>query len=79
VATVHFANCDSGAMVTCISSGVLEAFPIFSQYLVKSPDVVYGLADNPVEIIGVLKRIPISLGSEQEKGSIVHCDFKVIK
>jgi hypothetical protein len=47
---IHFANCDTGAMVTCISSGTLEVFPEFKAYFTADPDIVFGLADNPTEI-----------------------------
>jgi hypothetical protein len=76
---VHFANCDTGAMVTCISSGALEVYPDFKAYFVADPDIVFGLADNPTEIQGVLRRVPISFGSAQERGSVVYCTFRVVK
>ena len=78
-APVHFANADSGAMVTCISSGVLAAYPNFRHYFEEGKDVVYGLGNHACEILGVLRKVPVSLGTEQEKGSIVYCNFKVVR
>lgn len=75
---IFFGNVDSGAMVSCMDEVFLRAYPRLAEYFVRREEVVYGLGNCRVTILGHLVSVPVSLGTNQEVGSVAFCTFRVV-
>ena len=64
-------------MVNCLPAAVLAAFPVLKTYFVETRDVLRGVGSVRCQVLGELRRVPISLGTDQAPGSIVLCNFRV--
>ena len=76
---IHFAMLDTGAMVNCMSHAVIAAFPVLRAYYVEAQDVLRGVGSVRCQVLGELRKVPVSLGGDQAAGSIVLCNFRVIE
>ena len=65
-------------MVNIMYSGVLAAFPELEQYRKTFQHVVKGVGNKETMVICKLDNVPVSLGTEQLKGSCRTTTFYVL-
>ena len=75
--TLHMGMQDSGAMISCMTEATMRAFPAFSSRFHARPDVVRGVGGHTCRTLGEVRRVPISIGEDQQSGSIFLCTFRV--
>ena len=74
---IHYANIDSGAQVSCITSAVLDEFPGLCRYFREEQAMVMGIGGT-VTVMGVLEDVPVHVGTGPvHPPAIVRVDFHV--
>jgi len=65
VATVHWGNVDTGAMVNVVYLGVTRVFQYLQKYWVEYNHVLYGVGGKQTRIVAMLKDVPVILGDSR--------------
>ena len=65
--------------MSCIDQVFIEIYPRFKKHFQPCNEHVYGLGGKRCNIVGHLVQVPISLGTEQEVGSVLYCTFCVLE
>ncbi len=63
MATVHWGNVDTGAMVNVVYLGVTRVFQYLQKYWVDYDHVLYGVGGKRTRIVAMLKDVPVILGN----------------
>ena len=75
---VHYANVDTGAQVSCVSSALLHAFPRLRGYYRASEAGVVGIG-GPARTLGRLHNVPLHIGTGPvEPAAVVRTSFFVL-
>ena len=64
VATIHWGNVDTGAMVNVVYLGVTRVFKYLQKYWVAYNHVLYGVGGKQTRIVAMLKDVPVILGND---------------
>jgi hypothetical protein len=65
MATVHWGNVDTGAMVNVVYLGVTRVFQYLQKYWIKYEHVLYGVGGKRTRIVAMLKDVPVIFGSNR--------------
>ena len=75
--TIHFGMADTGAMVSCMTKEVLDAFPQLQPFFVPQADRLSGVGAVHCHVFGELRGVPVCMGPTQRKGQTILATFRV--
>jgi hypothetical protein len=75
VATVHWGNMDTGAMVNVVYLGVTRVFKELQKYWTDFNHAITGVGGKRTRIVAKLRDVPLTLGEDRECKDIVKATF----
>ena len=74
---ILFGMIDSGAMVSCCTEATMRAFSQLREAFHEEASVVRGVGEITCRVLGECRRVAVSMGSKQMRGSTYYVTFKV--